>query len=93
MRYFFLLLLAACATLTEEEIILRDEKRSVDFENWYMCKKIYASSHVPTIHIGHSHANINKNRNDLPHHIRSCLHDNSCRFIMRDYSVEYHDFG
>ena len=92
MRYFFLLLLAACAALTEEEIILRDEKRSVDFENWYMCKKIYASSHVPTVHIGHSHANINKNMNDLPRAIRSDLHQNSCRFIMRDYWVEYPDY-
>ena len=84
MRYFFLLLLGACAGLTEEEIILRDEKRSVDFENWYMCKKIYASSNVPTIHIGHSHANINKNMNDLPRAIRSDLHQNRCRFIMRE---------
>ena len=90
MRYFFLLLLAACAAITEEEIILRDEKRSIDFENWYMCKWIYASSHVPTRHIGHAH--INKNTNDLPHHIRSDLHDNSCRFIMRDYWVEYPDY-
>ena len=90
MRYFFLLLLAACAALTEEEIILRDEKRSVDFENWYMCKKIYASGHVPTMHIGHSHAR--QNRSDLPRHIRADLHQNSCRFIMGEYWVEYPDY-
>ena len=33
MRYLLLFILTACAAITEEEIILRDGKRSFDFDN------------------------------------------------------------
>ena len=90
MRYIFLLFLTACATnLTEKELSMREDKRSVDAENWYTCEQVYKAHKIPTYHVGHSHGHLNKKRNHRPGDIRDDLRTNNCKRILRGHWVDY----
>lgn len=85
---FICLGISGCATqpLSYEEIEARDWRRGIDRENWEMCMAAYKQADRYTVHVNHEgtpqhHRRINN--------IRSDLLVNQCRWVMRNYWIDY----
>ena len=87
-----LLLLASCASnLTADQMQWR---QGIDNENWDNCERVYLSSAVYTLHIGHTHSKRDVRLGKVSDRdIRDDLMTNNCRFILRDYWIEYGYYG
>ena len=75
--------------LTEKELSMREDKRSVEAENWYQCEMVYDAHKVPTWHIGHTHDKRRAGPTIRPSDIRDDLRVNHCKRILRGHWVDY----
>ena len=71
--------------ILEEELLVREERRAYDLENWLLCKAIYHQQGWPTIHMGHRHSRLRERAGRQKYNafdVRSDLSNNHCWSVI-----------